>query len=536
MGLDTSQYYRLTNLFQGPGQALDVKADGTGRLMTAPSADVSGQYWKLVDAGGGKYALRTLYLGDCFSLDVINDGKNDTPWLNATGDFTGQYWSVTPWGDGTWRLTNDFTGPDRSLNVFAESFIPFVGPGDHSGQHWVFNPLKPIGANAAIPELDNRGNTFHPEGPADYGSFARPIGTVKAVMVFVDFSDAPAGSTDASALADHILGSGRLKQLYFDQSYGKLTLDVDVKADLGWRRMPKPSSGYDLSQRMSQLNYISAAAALFPASSLRFSDYAMVFVVPPPGARPPLSPAFNPPGPNATSPSGDIRLAVTLGQDCFKNRFITLVHEIGHLFDLPDLYPAGSGADTSKAGCWPIMSDTFHSVSFLGWHRHKNGWLAANQKTYVSASGTQQLTLAPLSAGSGLSMVVLPVDDPAKPTKVIVIELAEPVLGLEWNPPVPPWGEGVLIYTVDATLGSGNSPVVILPRKESSSGTYGFLFEAPWGVGDVATAVIGSTYLSVRVIQKFRSSYNVRIRYRRESSWIVAFVDRLLDALGLLGP
>jgi len=75
--------------FSGRRFALDVKADGSGRLMMAPTADFSGQYWRVVDLGGGKYALHTLYLGDCFSLDVINDSAKETPLLNATGDFSG---------------------------------------------------------------------------------------------------------------------------------------------------------------------------------------------------------------------------------------------------------------------------------------------------------------------------------------------------------------------------------------------------------------------------------------------------------------
>ena len=37
--------------------------------------------------------------------------------------------------------------------------------------------------------------------------------------------------------------------------------------------------------------------------------------------------------------SGEIRLAVTFGTDSYSNRYINLVHEVGHLFGLPDLYP-----------------------------------------------------------------------------------------------------------------------------------------------------------------------------------------------------
>lgn len=92
---------------------------------------------------------------------------------------------------------------------------------------------------------------------------------------------------------------------------------------------------------------------------------------------------------------------------------------------------------------------TFHSVSFLGWHRHKNGWLPAARATYVKqATPGWYATLSPLSGSCGLSLIALPVDDVNHPSKVFVIELAQPVLGTNNQY----WGDGVLVYTVDATI------------------------------------------------------------------------------------
>ena len=158
------------------------------------------------------------------------------------------------------------------------------------------------------------------------------------------------------------------------------------------------------------------------------------------------------------------------------------------------------------------MSDIFHSVSFLGWHRHKNGWLPVSRATYINA-GTPAWygTLSPLSGSCGLSMVVLPVDDVHHPSKVFVIELAQPVLGTNGQY----WGEGVLVYTVDATIDTLESPVVIIPRQVSDSPDYGYLYEAPYGVGDVAHARgPAPVALAVTVLQKFGSCYNIKIEYR----------------------
>jgi len=512
--MDTSVLYRLTNNFLGHGQSLDVKPDGSGRLMMAPTGDYTGQLWRLVARSGGKYALRTSYLGECFSLDVINDGINTTPCLAATGEFTGQMWTLTPWPDGTYRLTNDFTGPDTSLDTYGDTHDPWLNTGDHTGQHWTLTRAGPVPGTVPIPSLDPKGTVEQTEGPTDFTRFARPQGVVKAVMIFVDFPDAQAGPASAAAAADHLLGSGAAQQLYRDQSYGRLTLDVTVRSDLGWRRLRESSTRYDLTKFESQRSYISAAAALFRPAEIKFSDYQMVFVVAADTPSFPLSPAFTPlAGDEATSPSGKIRLAVTLGHDSYSNRYINLVHEIGHLFGLPDLYVAGQSVDHSKVGCWSIMCDIFHSVSFLGWHRHKNGWLPAARATYLKESTPEwYATLSPLSGPCGLSLIVLPVDDVNHPSKVFVVELAQPVLGSNDQY----WGDGVLVYTVDATIASGASPVVMIPRQVSDSDDYGHLYQAPYGVGDVAHARgPGPVSLKAEVLQKFGTSYNVKIEYRR---------------------
>lgn len=141
---DTSFYYRLTNSFLGSGQSLDVRTDSSYLLKMSPTGDVNDQFWRLVDLGSGKYALRTAYLGDGYSLDVINDGVDTTPHMAATGNYTGQYWSLVPWGDGTYKLTNDFTGPEKSLDTYSGTYEPFLDGGDHSGQHWVVSQLAKI--------------------------------------------------------------------------------------------------------------------------------------------------------------------------------------------------------------------------------------------------------------------------------------------------------------------------------------------------------------------------------------------------------
>ena len=98
-------------------------------------------------------------------------------------------------------------------------------------------------------------------------------------------------------------------------------------------------------------------------------------------------------------------------------------------------------------------------------------WLDADRKTYL-AEGKHELKLTPLDASSGVSMIAVPADDPAKPSKVFVVELAQPfrVLGKVGN------ATGVLVYSVDAKLASGQNSVVVYPK--------GDLLNAPFQPGD----------------------------------------------------
>ena len=363
-----------------------------------------------------------------------------------------------------------------------------------------------------IPALVPRVAVSCGPGPTDFTLYQRPKGTVKAVMLFVDFPDAPSGKANAAKVADHLLGAGRAQRLYNEQSYGKLALDVAVRSDLGWRRMPKDATSFSFDSWQRHRDYVAEAAARFP--DVKFNDFHFTLVVAPEGAPFPASPALTiRAGDAAQTPTGKIRLGVTFGQDSYKNTFVNLVHEVGHLFGLPDLYPVGggSGAHDSRMGCWSLMSDIFHSVSFMGWDRHKSGWLDAARARYFPKSASARLTLTPLSASSGTSMAVFPVDDPKRPSKVMVVELAQAVVGTSGTTA----GEGVLLYTVDASVETGKTPLRLVPRKEGSTDGFGHLFEAPYRPGDSAEHRDGGAALRLRVLGKNGATYDVQVDYTR---------------------
>ena len=498
MSVDTSFYHQLTNSSLGTDQALEVNPRGQLRMERKGAS--SGQLWTLVERGGGKYALRTELLGDCSSLDVVNDDKDDTPWLAKEADNTGQSWTLTPQSDGTYKLANDFTGPDKFLDTTADTHKPFLSRGDQPGQRWTLTPVRRI---EGIPGLDQ----------ADFGLYKKPAGVVKAVMVFVDFSDAEAGSASADDLAWHLLGDGKAKQVLRDQSYQKMELDVIDRSDLKWKRMPKKTSFYKThGDFYRHRKYIEDAAGLF--AEVKFSDYDLVLVAASKDADLAGASSFTAgAGDGARSASGEIRLAVTFDKNSHSQMFTTLVHEVSHLFGLPDLYKYTSkNAEDSLAGSWSIMSDSHRSFSLLGWERHKLGWLHSSRKTYVAKKVTGwSATLHPLSDPCGLSMIVLPIDDDVNPSKVFVIELAQSYVGKN----AQPWGDGVLLYTVDASIASGDSPIKVIPKTAGYSPDYGNLYQAPCPAGDSLPHSEGGASVTLHVGRKLGSSYEVKIDYKR---------------------
>jgi hypothetical protein len=188
------------------------------------------------------------------------------------------------------------------------------------------------------------------------------------------------------------------------------------------------------------------------------------------------------------------------------------VHELGHVMGLPDLYPhkpeerGGTcrPADTGEnlVGYWDLMSDVDHGEHFLGWHRHKNGWLPPTRSTYIDRATTRRrVTLHPLSGSDGLSMVVVPWDDVRSPRKVLVVEAAEPLQDL-------PQAQGVLIYSVDSGIDGGHSPVAVHPREG-----YG-LDDAPHRLGNVADIKDEEgAHLRVTVLGRTGPAWDVEISF-----------------------
>ena len=135
------------------------------------------------------------------------------------------------------------------------------------------------------------------------------------------------------------------------------------------------------------------------------------------------------------------------------------------------------------------------------------GKIADERKAYL-ARGQLEKVLTPLPGSTGTSMIVVPADNPVNPSKVYAFELAQLIQGRDGTTT----GDGVLIYSVDASVPTGKSPVNIVPAKRSTSPVYGELFEAPFSAGSTFDDPALPFSLSVKA--KSTDGYVVALKVR----------------------
>jgi M6 family metalloprotease-like protein len=300
-----------------------------------------------------------------------------------------------------------------------------------------------------IPPLHAKGDVYKGEGEPDPLIYGSAVGHKKVILLYLDFPDMEM-SIDTKERGRAVLGDGKFEELFGQQSYGKLSFGIEHVH--GWRRLSKQVDQYSSATTESHRDLFVEIFKTYPEIDFRGYDYIVANM---PrigntafGERDDLAIPYR---------GGKIKVALNLTN----HNPIVLAHETAHLMGLPDLYTYGGVAGPKNpAGPWDIMSEAGRSTGFLGWHRHKLKWLDADRKAYLTKNA-QALELTPLSASSGVSMIVVPVGDPARPGKVFVIEVAQSIRPGE---EAAANAGGVLIYSVDATLATGQNPVVVYPR------------------------------------------------------------------------
>ncbi len=332
----------------------------------------------------------------------------------------------------------------KHLAILALLATPFTGSGSPT---------------TSIPPLDTKGDVYKTEGPNDPLIYGPTVGDKKAVLLYVDYPNIPQNG-DTKERGEKLLAGGKFQQLFHEQSYGKLSIEVEHVH--GWRRMPKENKAYDPGTTEGHRAMFVDAFALYPEINLLDYDYIMISM---PGRG---NFAFGESDDKAIPYRGK-KINVALNQGSMS--YFTLAHEFAHCMGLPDLYTytdkVPEDAPRNPLGPWDIMSSSGRASGFIGWHRHKFGWLEDDRKTYLT-EGAHKLTLTPLDGDDGISMIVVPADDPANPGKVFVIECAQP-LRMKKDAPKP---GGVLVYSVDATRPSGQNAVAVHPRQDQVNAAF----------------------------------------------------------------
>ena len=363
----------------------------------------------------------------------------------------------------------------------------------------IFSFSLPLAASAdpqvvPIPVLDSKGDVYKTMGENDPLIYDDAVGTKKMIMVYADFEDAPVEESTQDR-GSRCLGGDTFEKLFGAQSYGKL--DFEITHVHGWRRMPGVSGDYNTGETDTHREMFVQVFKLYPEVNFLDYDY-IVAVMPRVG-----NTAFGEREEIAIPYRGKkIKVAMNLSSP---SPYV-FAHEVGHLMGLPDLYTythrGVTGIPKDPVGPWDIMSGAGTSTGFLGWHRHKLEWLDAGRKTYLTrdASG---LRVTPLDADEGVSMIAIPADHEAKPSKVFVIEEAQDRRVKDGSRVE---GDGLLVYSVDATLETGRNPVVVYPK--------GDIDKAPFLPGD--TFGHEDAPFTMKVLGKEADgSYRVDIRFKQ---------------------
>ncbi|MET8902504.1 M6 family metalloprotease domain-containing protein [Streptomyces sp. NPDC127113] len=308
------------------------------------------------------------------------------------------------------------------------------------------------------------------EGVPTSAGYAPSTGTVRALNLMVDFSDAPGEGEALDRFAEFF---PKTEEWFRTSSYGRLDYRPETPVR-DWLRMPKSFAEYGIERGAPfEPGYREMVQDLVATADAEvdFRSYDLLNVLVTPNAGPSaldtvLSVTF---AGNADAPVAD---GVPVANASFvysrqddgsgsydETGYRVLPHENGHVFGLPDLYTQDGGG---AVGHWDIMSEDWGANNdLLGWHKWKLGWLDPSQVHCAAASGTTEYTLTPLARKGGDKLVVVPLDGESG----YAVELRTQA-GNDETVCRP----GVLVYKVDADVDTGMGPVKVYDSQRDSGG------------------------------------------------------------------
>ncbi len=308
------------------------------------------------------------------------------------------------------------------------------------------------------------------EGVPTPSGYSRSTGTVHALTLMIDFSDAPGSGSALDRFHEFF---PQTQQWFRTSSYGRLDYRPQTPVT-DWLRMPEPFHAYGIERgapfdpgyRQLVQDIVATAD---PKVDFRSYDFLNVLVTPnagPSALDTVLSVTFagNPEAPVADGvPVSNASFVYSRQDDGSgsydRTGYRVLPHENGHVFGLPDLYTQEGGG---AVGHWDIMSEDWGANNdLLAWHKWKLGWLDAPQVNCATAPGTTEYTLTPLARPGGTKLVFVPLD--RRTGYAVELRTREGNDETVCRP-------GVLIYKVDADIDTGRGPVTVYDSHRDSGG------------------------------------------------------------------
>ena len=328
-------------------------------------------------------------------------------------------------------------------------------------------------------------------GPVDPESAIPTRGRVEAVMVFVDFPNAP---TNVDAAAGASTYTRDLLPWLQEASFGRFSLGVTVVPR--WFRMPKAGTEYaPMHQGNNSDRYLADVVAAI-GGAVDLARYQVVLVVPSSDASRGLGINYvRYPGRGVAVPGGEIRFGVLMDAERRASDSVHVLHRFLALLGgvLIDASPRPFGPWDPGWAVGTTLGQGFPAVHPIAWHKWMFRWIDPDQITCLRIAGQLEETLTPNARAGGKKMVVVPTGA----STAYVLEVRRR-LGYDRSI----CHEGVLLYTIDSQLRSDQGAI-----EAKSSG--------PGCSPDATPFDVGHTYddsvVKVEVLATDGSAYRVRV-------------------------
>lgn len=332
-----------------------------------------------------------------------------------------------------------------------------------------------------------------------YATRMASTGTVRAKVLFVDFSDASATETPQQVFSRISPGAS---DFFEAVSYHHMSLELEPY--FVWLRMSKPSADYMFERGFSfdlHHAYIQEAVTLADAD-VDFSNADTVYVMANPQAGAvSFGPAFTPSDKSfgITVDGNTITNGATSGFDIKDWGFLWLNHEAGHTLGLVDLYAFENDTDNYDnihrfVGNFSLMGYIAGKAPEpLAYERWLLDWLDDNQIVCQQTSD-ETVTLSAIEEEGNVKAVIVPTG----PTTALMVE-SRRALGYDAQLVKP----GALVYSIDTSLGSGAGPIKIFPALDNDP----YRDKSPLAAGESVT--VGN--ITVTVIAATANSDTVQV-------------------------